>query len=141
MDQKIRAVGRAKDILLDVYAHSGYRLVLLMALLFVVSLSEGVSMVLLYPVLEMVGLGPVTTQGAMNATFAKLLSYADIKPTLASASLILICAVLIQNFFFIAQNWVLTDVQKKYVAAWQRNLFSGFIRAEWPYLASAKTGE
>ena len=42
---------------------------------------------------------------------------------------------------FGAQNWLLLDIQKKYITTWQRTLFSDFMESEWSYFSAQKTGE
>jgi ATP-binding cassette subfamily C protein len=133
----------ALAILRDVYAHSGYRLWLLIGLLFAVGLSDGISMALLFPVLDVLGMGSGlgAGQGAIGAAFHWFFDKLGVEPNLINTSLLLLTAVLIQCLLFTAQNWLLYDVQKKYVAAWQQEIFDGFINAEWPYCATQKTGE
>src|SRR5271155_2826363 len=131
------------EILRDTYAHSGYRLWLLLALLFAVGMSDGISMALLFPVLDVLGMGSdlQTGQGAVGASFRWLFESAGIAPTLWNTSLVLIGAVLVQGLLFTAQNWLLSDLQKKYVASWQQQVFSDFLAAEWSYCVSQKPGE
>jgi ATP-binding cassette subfamily C protein len=140
-----RNVDRARDILRDAYAFSGPRLWLLIVLLFAAGATDGISMALLYPVLELVGLGPAsasaTEQGNVSRAFHWLFNSLGLEPTLANASFVLVVAVLVQVSLFTTQNWLLLDIQKKYIAAWQRRLFDDFIAAEWPYFVQQKTGE
>lgn len=130
-------------ILRDAHLQSGNRLAVLLALLFLTGISDGITMALLYPALELVGLGSALpgSQGAVSATFHALFEYIGVAPTLLNVSLILIGAVLTQAVLFSFQNWLLLSIQKKYVAYWQSKLFSDFIGAEWSYFVSAKTGE
>jgi ABC-type multidrug transport system fused ATPase/permease subunit len=130
-------------ILRDAHAHSGYRLWLLIALLFAVGLSDGISMALLFPVLDVLGMGSSVAagQGTVGTAFHWLFDKIGIEQNLMSTSVLLLAAVFIQCMLFTAQNWVLYDVQKKYVASWQQETFDGFINAEWPYCATQKTGE
>lgn len=131
------------NILRDTYAQSGYRLWLLLGLLFVVGMSDGISMALLFPVLDVLGMGSDLQggQGAVGASFRWLFESAGITPTLWSTSVVLIGAVLVQGLLFTAQSWLLNDLQKKYVASWQQQLFSDFLAAEWSYCVSQKPGE
>jgi ATP-binding cassette subfamily C protein len=131
------------EILRDTYAHSGDRLWLLLGLLFIVGMSDGVSMALLFPVLDVLGMGPdlQAGQGTVGTFFRWLFETVGLAPTLWSTSLILIGAVLVQGLLFTAQNWLLSDLQKKYVASWQQQLFSDFLGAEWSYCVSQKPGE
>ncbi len=138
-------VDRACDILRDAYAISGPRMLVLIVLLFTAGATDGISMALLYPVLELVGVGQAsasaTGRGNVTAAFQWLFSSLGLEPTLANASIVLMAAVFIQVSLFTAQNWLLLDIQKKYIAAWQRRLFGDFIAVEWPYFVLQKTGE
>ena len=130
-------------ILRDAYAHSGYRLGLLMVLLFLVGLSDGISMALLFPLLDVLGMGSnlQAGQGSIGTAFHRLFQQAGIEPTLSSVSLVLIAAVLVQGVLFTAQNWLFYDIRSKYIAAWQQQVFSDFLAAEWSYCVSQKPGE
>lgn len=128
-------------ILRDAHAHSGYRLWLLVALLFLAGLSEGISMALLFPVLDALGLGFQAGTSNVGWTFRWLFEHAGIELTLWSASLVLIAAVLVQGALFMAQNWLLYDIQKRYVASWQQQVFSDYLAAQWSYCVSQKPGE
>ena len=130
-------------ILRDTYAHSGYRLWLLIALMFLVGLSDGISMALLFPLLEVLGMGSSLEagQGVVSATFHWLFEHVGIEPNLLSVSLVLTGAMLAQGVLFTAQNWLLYDIQKRYVASWQQQVFSDFLAAKWSYCVSQKPGE
>lgn len=129
------------DIWRDAYAHGGYRIWILMVLLLLVGISDGVSMALLYPLLETIGLGSSANQGTVSATFHWLFNSLGLEITLTSACLVLIGAVLLQGALLIAQNWLMTDIQKKYIASWQRRMFADFIAAKWSFFVSQKLGE
>lgn len=125
----------------DAYAHGGYRIWILSLLLLLVGISDGISMALLYPLLDTIGLGSNVSQGTVSATFHWLFGKLGLEMTLTSACLVLISAVLLQGALLIAQNWLMTDIQKKYIASWQRQMFADFIGAKWPFLVSQKIGE
>jgi ATP-binding cassette subfamily C protein len=131
------------EILRDAYMHSGYRLGVLAVLLFLVGVSDGISMALLFPVLDALGIGSSlqSGQGVVSATFRWLFGELGLEPSLSSTSLVLVGAVLIQGVLFTSQNWFLCDIQKKYTASWQQKLFSDFVGAEWSYCVSQKPGE
>jgi len=131
------------DILRDAYAQSGHRLPLLMMLLVVTGISDGVSMALLYPLLELIGMGG--TASANPGTFGTALhqfeAWFDITPTLTTISLLLIGSFLAQAGLVIGQNWLLFDLQKKYVAYWQQRLVADFLGVNWSHFASQKHGQ
>ena len=131
------------EILRDAYAHSGYRLLFLLILLLLVGLSDGISMALLFPVLDALGLGSnlQAGQGIVGSTFRWLMEQIGIEPTLSGASLVLIGAVLVQGVLFTVQNWFLYDIQKGYVASWQKLVFSDYLAARWSYCMLQKPGE
>jgi ATP-binding cassette subfamily C protein len=100
-------------------------------------------MALLFPVLDSLGLGSnlPAGQSSVGLTFHWLFEQFGLEPTLSSASLILIGAVLVQGVIFTAQNWLLYDLQKRYVAWWQQQVFSDYLAAQWSYCVSQKPGE
>src|SRR6185312_3727931 len=128
-------------ILRDGYANAGHRLPFLFLLMFLVGLSDGVSMALLYPVIESVGLATGGPQSMIGSAFKAAFAFFGLETTVVTACVVLVGASLLQGMLFTVQNWVLCDLQKRYVAAWQKKLFSGFISAQWPFFAAQKTGE
>jgi len=68
-------------------------------------------------------------------------AHVGIVPTLTSTSLVLIGAALLQGVLFSAQNWLMADLQKRYIASWQDRLFADFVGSQWSYFASQKVGE
>jgi len=129
------------QILRDGYANAGYRLLLLFLLMLLVGLSDGLSMALLYPVIESVGLATGGSQSVVGTVFKTVFAFFGLETTVITASVVLVSASLLQGVLFTVQNWVLCDLQKRYVAAWQKKLFSGFLSAQWPFFVSQKTGE
>lgn len=130
-------------ILKDAYAHSGHRLAVLFVLLVVTGVSDGVSMALLYPLLELLGMGQAAqaTPSTVGVAFRQITDWLGVQPSLASVSAILVASFFVQALLFTAQNWLLYSIRNNYIAAWQRRLFSDFIAVEWPYFLSQKTGE
>jgi ATP-binding cassette subfamily C protein len=137
-----REIMRGLDILKDVYRHSGSRLWLLMALLVLSGVSDGISMALIYPLLASAGIGVQLDRsgGGVAGLFHQVFAFLGFAPTLGNVSLLLIASFLVQSALVTSQNWTLIDIQKKYVSARQRELFSDFIAADWPYLAAQKVG-
>jgi len=130
------------EILRDAYTHSSYRLWCLIALLFLAGLSDGFSMALLFPVLDVLGMGSGVQAGqsTVGTIFHRLFEFAGIEPTLTSTSPVLIGAVLVQALLFTAQNWLLYDIRNKYIASWQQQMFSDFLAAKWSYCVSQRPG-
>jgi len=131
------------DILRDAHAHSGRRLTLLLLLLIVTGLSDGVSMALLYPLLELIGVGstPAANQGTIGTALHTFSATFGIQPTLTTISLLLVASFLVQAILITRQNWMLFNIQKKYVASWQQWLVSDFLGADWTHFASQKHGQ
>ncbi len=131
------------NILNDAYARNGRRLVLLMVLLVVTGFSDGISMVLLYPLLNMIGIGGASSPntGTVGSALKAFTAWSGIIPTLPTMILAVFGAFLIQAALAIRQNWLLFDIQKKYVASWQQRLVSDFLATDWTHFASQKQGQ
>ncbi len=131
------------DILRNAHAHSGHRLALLLVLLVVTGMSDGVSMALLYPLLQLIGVGGMglTSQGTVSTAVHAFTGWIGVTPTLTSVALLLVGSFLLQAILVMSQNWLLFDMQKKYVAAWQQRLVSDFLAADWSYFAAQKHGQ
>jgi len=136
-------VSYALDILRDAYGQAGYRLLLLLLLMLLVGLTDGVSMALIYPLLEVVGVGaaPGSDPGMLGAAFRHVFALIGVTPTLTSVSVLLIGSFLMQLLLLTTQNWLLIDIQKKYIARRQRDVFADLMRSEWAYFSSQKVGE
>ncbi len=134
---------RGWEILKDAYAHSGYRLWVTYILLVITGVTDGISMALLYPLLQMVGLGGsnAAASGRAYAFFERVFNWLNFQPTLTSVSAVLITSFFIQGLLSVAQNWALTDIQKKYIAAWQKTMVEDFIGADWSFFLTQKLGE
>ncbi len=130
------------DILRDAHAHGGRRLALLLLLLVVTGVSDGISMALLYPLLQLIGMGGGATsgQGTVGAAVHAVTGWLGLAPTLTGIALLLAGSFLLQAILVMSQNWLLFDMQKKYVAAWQERLVSDFLAADWSYFAGQKHG-
>jgi ATP-binding cassette subfamily C protein len=132
-------------ILRDAYRHAGSRLLLMLLLMLLVGLTDGLSMALLYPLLAAAGIGGSVggagSTGILDATYKWLFGAIGVAPTLGPVAALLVGSFFVQALLFTAQNWLLTDIQKKYIAAWQRELFSALMRSEWSYFSSKKVGE
>jgi len=132
----------ARSIFRDAYAHSGWRVVTLLALLTASGLSDGIGMALLYPMIQAAGIAGTMGQnsGTLNALFTRAFADLGIEPNLVNVSILLVASFLVQGVLFTLQNWLMLDIQKRYIASWQKRLFSDFMSAEWPYFVAQKPG-
>jgi ATP-binding cassette subfamily C protein len=133
----------ALPILRDVFGHNRHRLPLLLLLLIAAGLTDGLSMALIYPLLEAAGIGASAQPdtGILGMAFRGVFESLGIRPTLLNVSAVLIASFLVHAVLYTMQNWLLLDIQKKYIAAWQRRLVSDFVTADWPYFVSRKSGD
>lgn len=134
---------RALLILRDVHTHSGDRILLLLVLLIVCGVSDGISMALLYPLIETAGIGAgsVSAPGSLGDAFRQIFEWAGVGRTLINVAAILIGSFLVQAILVTAQNWLLLDIQKRYIASWQKDLYSAFVSSEWSYFVAHKSSE
>ncbi len=124
----------------DLIKRLGWRFPALIAWTAVVGLGEGISVVLLLPLLNRIGIPATTNQGGV----IKLL---DAGLTLVGATgpltilFVIIVLTAIQTALAIGQTWWTFRLARRYQSQRQVELFSALMSAKWEFLADKKAGE
>lgn len=106
----------------------------------VVGVSEGLSVVLLLPLLKRIGVA--TAEGQSLATSFINKGLALIGTDSAAAILAIVIAVAtIQTLLSVILNWWTVHLARNYQAQCQLEMFSAFIRAKWTFIVDRKAGE
>jgi len=103
-------------------------------------LSEGISMVLLLPLLNRLGLVAANAQGAANNLIERGLAIAGANDTNKVFVLVVVVATM-QMTLSIGLNWWSIRLARTYQVQRQLELFSTLMRAKWIFIVDRKAGE
>ncbi len=124
----------------DLITRLGWRFPVLIAWTTLVGLSEGVSVILLLPLLSRVGVAAGSSQGLVTGLINKSLAFVGATEPLRILGVIIVVAG-IQAVLTIALNWWSVKLARRYQSRRQLEMFSAFMRAKWNFIASRKAGE
>jgi ABC-type multidrug transport system fused ATPase/permease subunit len=127
-------------LLNDLLSRLGWRFPLLILWTAMVGLSEGLSVVLLLPLLSRVGVVGASSQGIANAFIEKGLALVGAD----SSGKILVLIVIVatgQMILSVALNWWSVQLARSYQARRQLELVRAFMCAKWTFIADRKAGE
>jgi ATP-binding cassette subfamily C protein len=118
----------------------GWRFPVLVAWTALVGLSEGISVILLLPLLRRVGIAAGSSQGLVTGLVNKSLAFIGATEPLPILAVILAVAG-IQAILTIALNWWSVKLARHYQSRRQLEMFRAFMRARWSFIAARKAGE
>lgn len=127
-------------LLADLMARLSWRFPLLIAWTALVGLSEGVSIVLLLPLLSRVGIASAGTQGAASRIVDEILAFVGAKSTVAILAVVFVVAI-IQLVLSISLNWWTIGLGRRYQSRRQLEILRAFLQAKWSFIADMKAGE
>src|SRR5580704_4154207 len=129
-----------RKLLDDLMARLGWRLPVLVVWTALVGLTEGISVILLLPLLSRVGVATGSSQGLVTGLLNKSLAFIGATEPLAILAVIIVVAG-IQAALTIALNWWSVKLARHYQSRRQLEMFSAFMRAKWSFIAARKAGE
>jgi ABC-type multidrug transport system fused ATPase/permease subunit len=124
----------------DLLARLGWRFPLLVLWTALVGLSEGVSVVLLLPLLNRVGIVTASSQSVANVVIEKSLALVGADNTGKILVLVIMVATA-QMILSVALNWWSIELARLYQARRQLELFGAFMRAKWTFIVDRRAGE
>jgi len=124
----------------DLMARLGWRFPVLVLWTALVGLSEGISVILLLPLLSRVGVATGSSQGLVTGLINKSLAFVGATEPLPILGVIVVAAG-VQAFLTIALNWWSVKLARHYQSRRQLEMFSAFMRARWGFIAARKAGE
>ncbi|HUZ74129.1 MAG TPA: ABC transporter ATP-binding protein [Stellaceae bacterium] len=128
-------------LIADLASRLGWRLALLVLLLSLSSVTEGVGLTLLFPLLAQIGLGTAASQGAVGHGVGDALAFLGIGQTLVPILVLVGIAFVVQNVFFLAQSWLTAHEQNWYVANLRTELFEAIVGARWRFFVERRAGD
>ena len=124
----------------DLMKRLGWRFPVLIAWTAVVGLGEGLSVVLLLPLLSQIGIAAANNQGLAFRLIEKGLNLVGGNGPGKILAIIIGIAAL-QTIVSIALIWWAAKLARHYQGQRQMELFTAFMGAKWLFLANRKTGE
>ncbi|HZC58210.1 MAG TPA: ABC transporter ATP-binding protein [Xanthobacteraceae bacterium] len=124
----------------DLMTRLGWRFPVLVAWTALVGLSEGISVILLLPLLSRVGVAAGSSQGLVTGLVNKSLAVIGATEPLPILAVIVVVAG-IQAVLAIALNWWSVKLARHYQSRRQLEMFRAFMRAKWSFIAARKAGE
>jgi ABC-type multidrug transport system fused ATPase/permease subunit len=124
----------------DLMARLGWRLPVLVVWTALVGLSEGVSVILLLPLLSRVGVAAGSSQGLVTGLVYRSLAFIGAREPLPILAVIVVITGL-QGALTITLNWWSVKLARHYQGRRQLEMFSAFMRAKWSFIAARKAGE
>jgi ATP-binding cassette subfamily C protein len=124
----------------DLAARLRWRFPVLVLWTALVGLSEGISMVLLLPLLNRLGIVAASAQGAANKLIEKSLGLFGANDTTKVFVLIVLVAS-VQMVLSVGLNWWSVRLARTYQVQRQLELFGTLMRAKWTFLVNRKAGE
>lgn len=116
--------------------------VFVLALMVIVSLTEGIGLLLLVPLLQLVGLD--VQQGALGqiAGFISLFfSYIGIKPTLGIVLVIYVIIISVNAFFYKLQTLKSSEIQYEFAAYLRKRLFNAITSSNWLFFTQKRSSD
>ena len=131
-----------RNLVAAVVAVSPVRAVLASLLTVAVSLSEGVSLVLLVPLLQLVGLSPQgTVLNASGAWFRSVFTAVGVTPTLGSVLLLFLGVVGVRAVLTRWQTNLVASVREDFVSTTRLRLYWAIAGAEWVFLTTRRSSD
>jgi ATP-binding cassette, subfamily C, bacterial len=124
----------------DVIRGLGWRFPVLISWTALVGLGEGISVVLLLPLLNRLGIPVTSSQGVVSKSLERALSLTGATDPVAIL-FVIIAITAVQTVLTIALTWWTAQLTRRYQSERQMQLFGSLMRAKWAFLADRKAGE
>jgi len=124
----------------DLIGRLGWHFPMLVAGTAIVGLTEGISVVLLLPLLNQLGIVPAGARGIAVSVVERGLALGGANTT-GRILLVIIIIATAQMVFAVALHWWSTGWVQSYQSQRQLELFGAFMRAKWTFIVDRKAGE
>jgi ATP-binding cassette subfamily C protein len=124
----------------DLIKHLGWRFPALIGWTALVGVGEGISVLLLLPLLNRIGMPVTGGQGTAIKTLDAGLTFIGATTPLAIL-FVIIAITAVQTVVAIALSWWTSHLTRHYQGQHQVELFDALMRAKWGFLADRKAGE
>lgn len=124
----------------DIITRLRWRFPLLIALTALVGSGEGISMVLLLPLLKQLGIAASSSQGSVVRAADDVLLWLGASSP-ARVFIVIVAITAVQTLLNVFLIWWTAALVQRYVGQRQMELFRAFMRAKWLFIADRKAGE
>ena len=124
----------------DLMERLGWRFPVLIAWTSLVGISESVSVVLLLPLLQQIGVAAASNQGFLTTLINRSLALVGARNAGEILAVVIVIAT-IQAILSLGLNWWTVRLAQSYQSRRQFELFGAFMRAKWTFIADRNAGE
>ena len=124
----------------DVIRRLNWRFSVLIAWTALAGLGEGISVVLLLPLLSLIGVAAANNQGIVITFLHSGLALLGATTPLGILVVIVVVAA-VQTALAVALTWWTAILARRYQSQRQLEMFAAFMRARWTFIADKKSGE
>jgi len=124
----------------DLAARLRWRFPVLVLWTALLGLSEGISMVMLLPLLNRLGIVAASAQGVVNNLIERSLAIVGANDTTKVFALVALLAT-VQVILSVGLNWWSVRLARTYQVQRQLELFGTLMRAKWTFIVERKAGE
>ncbi len=122
-------------------AHAGRRLWLSLALLALVGLLEGGGLLLLLPLLNLLGLGPVTGGAGIGGAAAAVLQRGHLPVTLTTVLIGLVAVIAVQAWLRVSLDLLNTRIEAGYTCSLRERFYEAMVGADWLFFTRQRSSE
>ena len=129
------------QLLIDIVRYLRWKFAAMLTLMFLVGVTEGLSVSLLLPLFSQIGISYSAGSGLAGDLLHQALSAIGGSFGLSSMLVIIVGVAALQAVFFIALHWWMTSTSRSYKRHRQSQLFRAIMSAQWEFVSQRKAGE
>jgi len=129
------------QLLIDIVRYLRWKFAAMLTLMFLVGVTEGLSVSLLLPLFSQIGISYSAGSGLAGDLLHQALSAIGGSFGLSSMLVIIVGVAALQAVFFIALHWWMTSTSRSYKRHRQSQLFRAIMSAQWEFVSQIKAGE
>lgn len=132
---------RLRRLVAEMVASSPRHAALALLLMVAVGATEGISVLLLLPLLQLVGIGGLTTLPAVVGWFASAFAAVGVTPTLGSVLVVYVAVVGLRTALMRSQAIVNMTLREEFVLKLRARVYRAISGAEWKFLVTRRPSE
>lgn len=136
-----RRLAAVRSVLVEMARTSPYRTAVSVALMFVLTFTEGVSLLLLAPLLELVGVVEANPLPSAAGWLARGLAIVGVEATLASVLLVFVSLAAVRSVARLVEARLVARVREDVVSAYRHRIYRAMSGAQWRFLVTRTPSE
>ncbi|KKJ77010.1 hypothetical protein WH95_10115 [Kiloniella litopenaei] len=142
MSQATSLLVVGKKLIRGLLDHFPIRTPILLSVMVLAGVTEGLTMALVLPLLNLLGLGGTGTETSLlEKALSKSFDYLGLSPDLPTILTLFVTIVIAQAAIYICQGWISANVQNALVKEWRLKLLRACLHARWGFIASNRSGD